>query len=111
MKESYVSGSLVNGLFCSKCNKTYDFSVNQTYATCCERPLVFSYQLENETSKSILHTDKNSIWKYAPFLPILNPHNIVSLGEGLTPIHKMGKQFRMSQANKAKYKANLDRLN
>ena len=28
------------------------------------------------------------MWRYFELLPVLDPNNIVSLGEGFTPIHK-----------------------
>ena len=91
MKEIYESGSLVNNLYCSKCYKSYNYKEAQTFATCCEKPLLFSYQLEKTTSKSILNNNVKSIWRYAPLLPILNSNNIITLGEGLTPITKIEK--------------------
>jgi len=81
----------VKTLYCSKCYKTYDFNQIQSFATCCEKPLLFSYHLKKDTSKKILLNDIKSIWRYTPFLPILDAHNIVSLGEGLTPITKIEK--------------------
>ena len=78
-------------MYCSKCNKTYDFSTIQTYATCCDKPLLFSYCLDQEIPKSILNNQNKTIWKYQPFLPILDSSNIVSLGEGLTNINKIEK--------------------
>jgi len=89
MKIRYESGSQVGSLYCSKCFKSYDYKEIQTFATCCEKPLLFSYNLEKNTSKSILNKDNASIWRYAPFLPILDTNNIVSLGEGLTPTTKI----------------------
>ena len=96
MKNRYESGSLVDTMYCSKCLKTYNFNEIQTFASCCEKPLLFSYHLEKDSSKVILNKDTNSIWRYATFLPILNSKNIVSLGEGLTPITNieiLGKQI------------------
>ena len=100
MKNRYESGSLVEQLYCSKCSKVYDFKEVQTFATCCDKPLLFSYHLEKDISKSILLNDIKSIWKYTPFLPILDAKNIVSLGEGLTPItkiEKLGKHINQEQ--------------
>lgn len=89
MKNRYESDSLVGSLYCSKCFKTYDYTLIQTFATCCEKTLLFSYHLEKDSSRAILNKDINSIWRYASFLPILDSKNIVSLGEGLTPITKI----------------------
>ena len=91
MNYSYNSGSLVENLSCSKCGQGYNFKEVQTFATCCEKPLVFSYHLREDISKNILNTNVQSIWKYRSFLPILDTKHIVSLGEGLTPITKIEK--------------------
>jgi len=91
MKNKHESDSLVDSLYCSKCFKTFDFTVIQTFATCCEKPLLFSYRLEKDSSKANLNKDIHSIWRYAPYLPILDAHNIVTLGEGLTPVTKIQK--------------------
>ena len=91
MKASLNTTSLVDTLYCSQCSKTYDYQVVQNFATCCEKPLLFSYQLNHHVKKEILNEKIHSIWKYAPFLPILHSENIVSLGEGLTPITKIEK--------------------
>lgn len=96
MINRYKSGSLIDRMYCSKCLKTYNFSEIQTFATCCDRPLIFSYHLEKEISKAIINNDIKSIWRYTSFLPILNSNNIISLGEGLTPTTKieiLGKQI------------------
>lgn len=89
MINRYESGSLVDSMYCSKCLKTYNFNEIQGFATCCDKPLLFSYHLEKNTSKDFINKDTHSIWRYASFLPILSSKNIVSLGEGLTPITKI----------------------
>ena len=89
MTNRYESGSLVNTMYCSKCLKSYDYTTIQSYATCCDKPLLFSYYLEKDISKNVINKDINSIWRYASFLPILDSKNIISLGEGLTPITKI----------------------
>ena len=91
MKSSWISGSLVDKLYCSQCFKTYDYTLVQSFGTCCNKPLLFSYHLDNNDTKVILKENWNSIWKYAPLLPILNSDNIITLGEGLTPITKIEK--------------------
>ncbi len=83
------SSSLVYELYCSKCNTKYNYNEKQSFATCCEKPLLFSYSLAKGTSKEILNLANKSIWRYAPFLPILSQKNFVSLGEGLTPTIKL----------------------
>jgi len=89
MINRYERLSLVDTMYCSKCLKTYNFNEIQTFAACCDKPLIFSYRLQKETSKDIINNDVKSIWRYASFLPILDSKNIISLGEGLTPTSKI----------------------
>ena len=91
MENRYQSGSRVKMLYCSKCKKEYDFLVPQTFATCCNKPLLFSYYLEKDNANKIIDHTLNSIWRYTPLLPILNLTNIVSLNEGITPLMKIEK--------------------
>ena len=100
MKNRYDTASQIETLYCSKCYKTYDFNQIQTFSACCEKPLLFSYHLAKDTSKAIINKDIKSIWRYTPFLPILDTHNIVSLGEGITPItkiEKLGARIQLEQ--------------
>lgn len=62
-----------------------------SYATCCNKPLVVNYDLLAAPPKSVLLSSLNSMWRYAPLLPVLNRKNIVSLGEGMTPILPLNK--------------------
>lgn len=91
MENNFTTNSLVEKLYCSKCGKVYDYKQIQTFATCCEKPLVFSYHVSNNISKDVINSKDPSIWKYASFLPILDAKNIVSLNEGNTPISKIEK--------------------
>ena len=52
-------------------------------------PLLVHYDLEKaraEVTKEAIAAGPGSMWRYAPFLPVTNPANIVSLGEGYTPL-------------------------
>ncbi|SFE44100.1 threonine synthase [Chitinophaga sp. CF118] len=87
--------SLVTTLQCPHCHQLYNIEERQSYATCCNQPLFTNYDLE--LSKSyLLHVAEDSIWRYAKLLPVLDKHNIVSLGEGWTPISELST---LSQQN------------
>ncbi len=82
------TGSLAVNLYCPKCKKEY--SVNEVHQLCeCGSPLLVRYDLE-EARKSFntaeLKSRVNSLWRYKELLPVSDDENIVSLGEGLTPI-------------------------
>ena len=73
-------------LTCSQCNKEYALSDQNTYARCCNQPLRVEYDLDQYFSKEILQERPLNMWRYAEMLPVGNKMNIVSLGEGMTPI-------------------------
>jgi threonine synthase len=77
--------SLATTLQCPHCHKLYDIDERQSFATCCNQPLLTNYDLELPKSY-LLHVSEQSIWRYAKLLPVFDKHNIVSLGEGWTPI-------------------------
>ena len=85
--ESLVSPTtLVTNLICSKCKKSYSINEEQSYATCCNKPLLVNYDLEFGMQQEEILTDQQSIWRYASLLPVFNTSNQISLGEGNTPL-------------------------
>jgi len=86
MNATTVSSSLASHLICSTCNTVSPIHEVQTYAHCCAKPLTVIYDFTKELSKASLLSQPNTMWRYAAILPVLDPRNIVSLGEGMTPI-------------------------
>ena len=78
--------TLVSHLHCSQCGKYYDVHLLNTYALCCNQPLLTRYGMMTRFSKTELHGRVNSMWRYAEMLPVFNKENIVSMGEGMTPV-------------------------
>jgi threonine synthase len=79
-------------LECSKCKKEYSADKIQTVCHDCNAPLVAVYDIEKvkeSLDKSALKHRRPDMWRYIELLPIEDERNIVSLGEGLTPIHKL----------------------
>jgi threonine synthase len=58
----------------------------QTYAPCCGQPLLVRYQNTSDFSREDLAGREISLWRYFEMLPIQDRNNIVSLGEGMTPV-------------------------
>ncbi|HEY9342722.1 MAG TPA: threonine synthase [Hanamia sp.] len=83
--------SLLTRLECSECGKIYDPHELQTFASCCNKPLLVNYDLENAPSKSILKNRPLNMWRYRELLPLLDDAYKVTLGEGFTPILKVEK--------------------
>ncbi|GAB3232436.1 threonine synthase [Algoriphagus aestuariicola] len=75
--------SLLRKLQCPSCGKNYSPRLLQTFATCCNQPLVAEYALASEP---LVVEDTGSMWRYAHYLPLFDVKNRVTLGEGLTPI-------------------------
>lgn len=86
--------SLVDHLECSSCKKHYPLNTLQTYAPCCTKPLVAKYDFALSFQTSDLVGRPNTMWRYQEVLPVLNQENIVSLGEGMTPILDLAKSAR-----------------
>ncbi|WP_407269760.1 threonine synthase [Radiobacillus sp. PE A8.2] len=86
MKYSYISH-----LYCPKCETTYDHTkVNQLCE--CGAPLLVAYDLE-ELSKNLTKAEllvrTASLWRYHELLPVVDEANVVTLGEGMTPLLDM----------------------
>lgn len=82
------TNSYLKELYCPKCGKTYDAGKIQHLCE-CGSPLLVKYDLEKakkELSKQDLVGRVNSLWRYKELLPVVSEENIVSLGEGMTPV-------------------------
>ncbi|MEO6813072.1 MAG: threonine synthase [Ginsengibacter sp.] len=91
MKIINETQSLLAHLECSHCGKVYDPHQLQTFATCCSKPLLVDYNLDNAPPKSILKNRPLNMWRYREMLPLLDDAHKVTLGEGFTPIVKVEK--------------------
>ena len=90
------TNSYISHLYCPKCKKEY--SHKEVVQLCaCGSPLLVQYDLKKakkELDKNQLIGREKSLWRYKELLPVENEENIISLGEGLTPLvalHKAGK--------------------
>lgn len=75
-------------LECSLCSLKFSPSEPQNLCP-CGGPLLVRYDLDRlrrEWRRDSLSIAPRSIWRYAPVLPVANETNIVSLGEGWTPL-------------------------
>jgi len=88
----------VTNLECSLCGKTYE--AGKPWNLCeCGGPLLVRYNLgalRAEWSREGLASAPNSMWRYAPALPVRHKTSIISLGEGMTPLlpaHRTGARI------------------
>ncbi len=82
--------SYFSHLYCPKCSETYE--KNRPVNLCkCGGPLLASYNLKSagEFKKEDLKGRPENMWRYREMLPVEDPKNIVSLGEGYTPIFSL----------------------
>lgn len=85
----YKAVSLVKQLRCPECGRTYDAHVVQTVCTNpdCLSSLFAEYDLQNNTlTREILASRPANMWRYQEFMPVIDAENIVTLGEGFTPV-------------------------
>lgn len=81
----------VTHLYCSSCAEKYEPNKICNLCEKCGKPLLCEYDLEKAAAtltRESLKTRVNSLWRYAEVLPVENEKNIVTLGEGFTPLHK-----------------------
>lgn len=76
-------------LACTLCGKTHDANVAQNVSSCCAKPLFAHYDLAaaaRTLTPATLRTRAKSLWRYREVLPVRNDTDIVTLGEGFTPL-------------------------
>jgi len=76
-------------LECSYCGSKFDAQTSHTVCPECGKPLLARYDLES--ARKNLHRDDligriASLWRYRELLPVREDTNVVSLGEGYTPL-------------------------
>ncbi|UCF14701.1 MAG: threonine synthase [Phycisphaerales bacterium] len=81
----------VTHLECSRCEATYESE--QLVNMCrCGGPLLVRYDVEKvraHVTKKDLISRAPDLWRYCEMLPVKQDRNIVSMGEGLTPLLKL----------------------
>ena len=78
-------------LKCSNCNKSYSIATVINVSPCCNQPLLVEYDHQATFSKDDLTGRENNLWRYFEMLPVKDPTNIISLGEGFTPVLPLKK--------------------
>ena len=77
--------SLFTHLQCSATGTLYNKERLQGYSA-ARKPLVARYDLSRRLDRDQLQDRPSNMWRYRELLPIERDENIVSLGEGMTPI-------------------------
>lgn len=79
----------VTHLECANCHKTYEANKLHNLCVECAKPLLVRYDLERAAqtlTKESLKTRASDLWRYREVLPVEREENIVSFGEGWTPL-------------------------
>lgn len=85
------SYSQATSLHCPHCLKLFSMTEQTGFAACCNQPLLVDYEITGAVTKSVIQSGKQSLWRYGKLLPVKQEHNIVTLGEGMTPILSLNK--------------------
>src|ERR1700750_2759678 len=80
----------VKNLECAFCHREYE--ARQVYNVCaeCGKPLLVRYDLKRIAkilSRQTLYARRADLWRYREVLPVRREENIISRGEGWTPLH------------------------
>ena len=88
--------SFFSHLECMECRRSFSKKDIQTYCPDCSAPLTAIYDISTGLDKSLLLNRPKTMWRYHEMLPVEDATNIVSLGEGFTPMlpmNNLGKQL------------------
>jgi len=90
--------SAITELYCPKCARTY--SPDEIHQLCkCGSPLLVRYDLDRAKrsfTREALSQRGKSLWRYRELLPVKDTENIVTLGEGLTPLLPLRKAGKLA---------------
>lgn len=79
----------VTHLECALCGLRHEARVLQNLCVKCGKPLLVRYDLEKAArtlTRESLQTRESSLWRYREILPVENAENVVTFGEGWTPL-------------------------
>jgi threonine synthase len=81
--------SYLSHLECSACGKTFDADETHNVCVACGKVLLPRYDLSaagRTLTRVSLGARQANLWRYEEVLPVRKPENVVSLGEGWTPL-------------------------
>ena len=84
----------VTHLECALCATRHKAAQINNLCTECGKPLLVRYDLERAArtlTRDALATREPSLWRYREVLPVADHRNVVSLGEGWTPLFNAGR--------------------
>lgn len=84
-------------LECSRCGKVHDPDKIQNTCLSCGGTLFARYDTErvkSSVSREQLARREDNLWRYREMLPVRNDENVITLGEGMTPVLKLSRSVQ-----------------
>ncbi len=81
--------SYLDHLECTKCGKTFPHDRLSRTSPCCGKVLFARYdlpRLRREVDREAFKERGGDMWRFSELLPVADPDNILTLGEGGTPL-------------------------
>ncbi|HET6982688.1 MAG TPA: threonine synthase [Myxococcaceae bacterium] len=97
------TGSTLSHLQCSACGRTHDADRLQNLCPDCGKVLLARYDLERAArtlSRESVAARARGMWRWRELLPVRDERNVVSLGEGdtpLLPVPRLGARAGLSR--------------
>lgn len=74
-------------LVCPECGEQFDPGLPQTYCASCASPILAEYELSKvKISREEVSSRPRGIWRWHELLPVNDPANYLTLGEGDSPL-------------------------
>jgi threonine synthase len=80
-------------LECPKCSATYDTELPHQLCT-CGSPLLVRYDMKKvaaNMTKELVASRAPDLWRYRELLPVVKDENVVTMGEGMTPLLRLDR--------------------
>ena len=87
----------VTHLECAACGLRHEARRLHNLCTRCAKPLLVRYDLKRAAeslTREVLSSRRPDLWRYREVLPVSHDENIVSLGEGWTPLLRAARLGR-----------------
>ena len=81
--------SYIDHLECTQCGNTYPHDQVSKISDCCGKVLFARYdlpRLRREGSRDVFASRDSNMWRFSELMPVTEHDNVVTLGEGGTPL-------------------------
>jgi threonine synthase len=95
--------SYLRALECTACHAEFDAGIRHNLCPRCGKVLFARYDLtglKSAMTPDDLRGRAWDMWRYRELLPVREPENVVTLGEGMTPLRRVGAHVRIKDEGK-----------